>query len=448
MKRKIYNEMLDWKNQSQGKSALLLEGARRIGKSYSVEQFARNEYKSCIIIDFNHLDNEDRDIFDNYLNDTDRFLQLLQLHHGVKLRERQSVIVFDEVQLYPKARAAIKYLVADGRFDYIETGSLISIKKNVKEIMIPSEEFAVQMYPMDFEEFMWAIGEDGLMDYIREQFGNLKPLGPIHRKAMEYLRLYMLVGGMPKAVEAYAKTKDFKVVEREKQQILTLYRNDIKKYATGAETKAALVFEDIPGQLQRHERNFQLTDLNPNARYTNYESSFFWLYDSRIVNICYNSTAPNIGLHMNTDRTRLKCYMADTGLLISMAFDERGAVPTQLYEKILLGKLEANMGYLTENIVAQMLVASGHRLYFYSNTSKDADDRMEIDFLISKSSLTSRHNISPIEVKSGKNYAFASLTKFGQKFAEQLATPYILHDADLTTKNGVLCLPTYMAAVM
>ena len=229
MKRKIYNNLLDWKQESQGKSVLLLEGARRIGKSYIVEQFAKNEYKSCIIIDFNHLNDEEVDIFEHYLNDTEHCLQLLQIHYGVKLYERESVIVFDEVQQYPKARAALKYLVADGRYDYIETGSLISIKKNVKDIMIPSEEYALQMYPMDFEEFMWAMGEEQLMDYIREQFEHRQPLGPIHRKAMEFLRLYMLVGGMPSAVQAYAKTQNFKNVEREKRQILTLYRNDIKK---------------------------------------------------------------------------------------------------------------------------------------------------------------------------------------------------------------------------
>ena len=448
MKRKIYNNLFDWKQESQGKSVLLLEGARRIGKSYIVEQFAKNEYKSCIIIDFNHLNDEEVDIFEHYLNDTERFLQLLQIHYGVKLYERESLIVFDEVQQYPKARAALKYLVADGRYDYIETGSLISIKKNVKDIMIPSEEYALQMYPMDFEEFMWAMGEEQLMDYIREQFEHRQPLGPIHRKAMEFLRLYMLVGGMPSAVQAYAKTQNFKNVEREKRQILTLYRNDIKKYATGAETKAAAIFEDIPGQLQRHERNFQLTDLDPNARYTNYESAFFWLYDSRIVNICYATTEPTIGLRINTDRTRLKCYMADTGLLISMAFDEKGSMPQGVYEKILLDKLEANFGYLTENLVAQMLAANGHKLYFYSDTSKVAEDRMEIDFLISKPSTTNRHNIMPIEVKSGKGYRFVSLSKFKRKFAEQIAEPVIIHTADLQTREGVLCLPLYMAAAM
>ena len=448
MKRKIYNDLINWKNESQGKSVLLLEGARRIGKSYIVEQFARNEYKSCIIIDFNHLKDEELDIFEHYLNDTERFLHLLQIHYGVTLYERNSVIVFDEVQQYPKARAALKYLVADGRYDYIETGSFISIKKNVKEIMIPSEEYALQMYPMDFEEFMWALGEERLMDYIREQFDARQPMGPIHRKAMEFLRLYMLVGGMPLAVEAYAKTKNFKNVEREKRQILTLYRNDIKKYATGAETKAGAIFEDIPGQLQRHERNFQLTDLEPNARYTNYESAFFWLYDSRIVNICYATTEPTIGLRMNTDRTRLKCFMADTGLLISMAFDEKGTVPPQVYEKIMLGKLGANLGYVTENLVAQMLKANGHQLYFYSNTSKIADERMEIDFLISKPTPTNRHNIMPIEVKSGKGYRFVSLAKFKRKFAEQLAEPFIFHTDDVQTRENVLCLPLYMAAVL
>ena len=417
MRRKIYTELLKWKEEEAGRTALLIDGARRVGKSYIVENFAKQEYKSYIIIDFNRVNQEVTELFENYLNDLDLFFMYLSNYYNVKLYERDTLIIFDEVQLFPRARAAIKYLVADGRYDYIETGSLMSIKKNVKDIVIPSEERHLRMYPLDFEEFLWALDNESLMDFIKVFFEKKKPLGAaLHRKAMDYFRQYMIVGGMPQAVERYVETKDFERVDRVKRDILELYRADIVKHAQGYEMKVEQIFDDIPAQLQKHDKKFKLSSLKKEARFRDYEDAIFWLSDAMIVNVCYNSTAPNIGLKLNMDRVTMKCYMADTGLLISHAFDENGIVSEEIYKKLLFDKLEVNKGMIMENIVAQMLVASGHKLYFYNNPSRDdASLRMEIDFLIAKSKITSKHNISPIEVKSGGKYTLTSLKKCREK---------------------------------
>ena len=449
MKRKIYNEMLLWKQNAQGKSALMIDGARRIGKSYIVEEFAKNEYKSYILVDFNNADDNLIEIFDKYLRNLDVFFSYLALYYNVTLYPRDTVIVFDEVQLYPKARAAIKYLVKDGRYDYIETGSLVSINRNVKDIVIPSEEHRINMYPMDFEEFLWAVGDEQLMPFIRMCFEKKQKLGPLHRKAMSHFRHYMIVGGMPQAVAEYVETNDFMKVDMVKRNILSLYKADIEKYAGGNEIKVKAIFDEIPSALSRHEKKFRLASISDKARYREYESSFFWLAESRVVNICYNSTAPDIGLRMNEERTTLKCYMADTGLLISHAFNLKTIMGNELYLKLALGKLEVNEGMLVENVVAQMLKASGHELFFYSNNSKDsAEDRMEIDFLVSKPVITNRHNISPIEVKSSNSYTITSLNKLRNKFAPMLAESYVLHPADVEVKDGVVYLPLFMASLL
>ena len=449
MKRKIYKEMLLWKQDAQGKSALMIDGARRIGKSYIVEEFAKNEYKSYILVDFNNADDNLIEIFDKYLRNLDVFFSYLALYYNVTLYPRDTVIVFDEVQLYPKARAAIKYLVKDGRYDYIETGSLVSINRNVKDIVIPSEEHRINMYPMDFEEFLWAVGDEQLMPFIRMCFEKKQKLGPLHRKAMSHFRHYMIVGGMPQAVAEYVETNDFMKVDMVKRNILSLYKADIEKYAVGNEMKVKAIFDEIPSALSRHEKKFRLASISDKARYREYESSFFWLAESRVVNICYNSTAPDIGLRMNEERTTLKCYMADTGLLISHAFNLKTIMGNELYLKLALGKLEVNEGMLVENVVAQMLKASGHELFFYSNNSKDsAEDRMEIDFLVSKPVITNRHNISPIEVKSSNSYTITSLKKLRTKFAPMLAESYVLHPADVEVKDGVVYLPLFMASLL
>jgi hypothetical protein len=450
MKRKISGALKKWKQEEQGRTALLIDGARRVGKSYIVEEFAKEEYKSYIVIDFNRVNKEVKELFINYLNDLDTLFLYLSNYYNVKLYERETLIILDEVQLFPKARAAIKYLVEDGRYDYIETGSLMSIKTNVQDIVIPSEERHLSMYPMDFEEFLWALKNETLMDYIRKCFSEKKSMGQVlHRKAMDYFRQYLIVGGMPQAVEEYIRTRDFDRVDRIKRDILTLYRADIIKHAKGYEMKTEQIFDDIPAQLQKHDRKFRVSSLKKEARLRDYEDALFWLDDAMIVNICYNSSAPTIGLRLNMDRMTLKCYMADTGLLISHAFDENGIVSEELYKKILFDKLEVNLGMIVENIVAQMLVTGGHKLYFYYNSSReDITSRMEIDFLIAKNKISNRHNISPIEVKSSKNYSLKSLQKFKAKFAAQLHTRYVLHPNDLKIEEDIIYLPLYMTPLL
>ncbi len=448
MKRKIYSDLLDWKNKRNGRVAIMIDGARRIGKSYIAEEFARNEYTSYILVDFNNASTELLGIFEDHLTNLDSFFNYLSLYFGVTLHERHSVIIFDEVQLYPKARAAIKYLVKDGRYDYIETGSLVSINRNVKDIVIPSEEHRIDMHPMDFEEFLWAIGEEQLVPFIRECFEKRTPLGPLHRKVTEHFRHYLIVGGMPQAVLQFVGTNDFTEVDAVKRDILKLYKADIEKYAESSEMKVKSVFDAIPSSLSRHERKFKLSALKENARFRDYDAAFFWLSESRVVNLCYNATAPDLGLRLNEERTTLKCYMADTGLLISHAFDERVMKNENIYLKLALGKLELNEGMLIENIVAQMLRSAGHSLFFFSQYADEAENRMEIDFLISKPVITNRHNISPIEVKSGSRYRLRSLDKLRKKYSPMLAEAYVLHTADLRVENDVVFLPLYMTGLL
>ena len=449
MKRKIYDSMQKWKEEN-GRTALLIDGARRVGKSYIAQEFAKKEYKSYILIDFNRAPAEITDLFVHYLNDLNMFFLYLSNFYGVKLYERESLIIFDEVQLFPKARAAIKYLVEDGRYDYVETGSLMTIKKNVADIVIPSEERHMKMYPLDFEEFLWALDNDTLMDFIRLCFEEKKPMGQVlHRKTMDYFRQYLIIGGMPQAVKTYRNSHDFDQVDCVKRDILELYRADIIKHAEGYQMKVAQIFDAIPAQLQKHDTKFKFSSLKKEARFREYKDALFWLSDAMITNICYNSTAPNIGLKLNMHRMTLKCYMTDTGLLISHAFDENGLVSEEIYKKLLFDKLEVNKGMIMENIVAQILTASGHKLYFYSNPSRDdASLRMEIDFLTAKSKISNRHNISPIEVKSSKNYTLTSLRKFKKKYKEQLHIPYVLHPNDLKEENGILFLPLYMTPLI
>jgi len=450
MKRKIYDKLVKWKKEGNGEVALLIDGARRIGKSYIVEQFAKENYKSYILIDFNKVGDDIKKLFDNYLNDLDTLFMYLSSYYKVDLYERESLIIFDEVQLCPRARSAIKYLVADRRYDYIETGSLISIKKNVEKILIPSEERHLYMYPMDFEEFLWALGNNNLMNLIKKCYETKKTLGQLmHRQAMDYFKQYLIVGGMPQAVEKYINTKNFKEVDAIKRDIINLYKEDIVKYGGEDKNKIQSIFEEIPSQLQKHEKRFTFNSLDKNARYREYSGAFFWLQESMIVNIAYNTTEPNIGLRLNRESSALKCYIADTGLLLSLAFDENGLMDEDIYKKILFDKLSFNEGMIMENIVAQMIVASGKKLYFYFNYDKEnSENNMEIDFLISKRKITSKHNISPIEVKSGKNYTYSSLNKFKAKYKDYLFTNYILHIDDLKEENGILFLPLYMTCLL
>ena len=443
-----FGELLKWKQEKNGKTALMVEGARRIGKSYIVEEFARNEYDSYIMIDFSKAPEMVKSWFDIYLEEIDTLLENIQLRYKKSLTPRKSLIIFDEVQACPRAREAIKALVEDGRFDYLETGSLISIKKNVKNILIPSEEDSIEMYPMDFEEFLWAMGDNLLMPFIQKQFESKQPMGEFHRRAIDYFRKYMIIGGMPQAVNAYLETKDFTKVDAVKRQILKLYRNDIHKYADNVENKVTAIYDEIPGQLSKHEKKFRLTALEDEARMRSYEDAFFWLSDAKIINCCYNSSEPNVSLRLNEDRTTIKCYMADTGLLLSHTFNARGLMSQEIYQKLMFDKLEINEGMLVENIVAQMLCAKGHRLFFYSSSSEVAEDRMEIDFLIQKGKVTSRHNISAIEVKSGNKYTLTSLRKCLKKFNESMSTPYVIHSKDVKTEDGVVYIPLYMTPLL
>ena len=436
LKRKIYKKLLEWKKECQGKKALLIEGARRIGKSTICEEFGKSEYKSFLLIDFAKKDKEVEGYFEKYLNDLDTFFMLLQTHFGTKLTERNSLIIFDEVQMFPQARAAIKYLVADGRYDYIETGSLISIRENVKNIVIPSEERHINMYPLDFEEFAIALEEDLLVEYIKKCFEKREPLErSMHNQAMLLFHQYMLVGGMPMSVVTFiGSKKDFTEADREKRDILKLYREDIMKIDAKYRSKV----------LSQHEKRVVFKKLQDGSYADQYEETFFWLSDSMISNECFLCNDPNVGLSLNETRSYVKCYMGDTGLLVSHAFDENELLEDEVYKQILAGKLQINEGMLYENAIAQMLVANGHKLYFYKhyNENKHRND-MEIDFIISNNSRL-KYKMFPIEVKSGKQYKTTSLNNFREKYKERIGESYIIHPRNLIVKDGIICIPPYM----
>lgn len=338
----------------------------------------------------------------------------------------------------------------DGRYDYIETGSLISIKKNVKDILIPSEEEIIKMTPMDFEEFLWAMGNTTLMDYIKDCYNQKKPLGQaLHRKAMDYFKEYLIVGGMPQAVNEYSSKRDFQLTDKIKKNILNLYREDIRKHSRKLNLKVEQIFDTIPSQLQKHEKKFNLATLDETARYRNYEGAFYWLADASLINIAYNTTEPNIGLGQRIDDNSLKCYFLDTGLLLSMTFNEKQIVNDEIYKKILFDNLSFNEGMIMENIAAQMLVSNGRKLYFFSkNSHQDSTNKMEIDFLISANKISSKHNIIPIEVKSSKRYKYSSLNKLKEKYKDYLDKAIIIHTKDLKEENGFLYIPIYMTELL
>ena len=445
-KRKIYDKLLDWKKNARGEKALLIEGARRIGKSTIVEEFGRNEYKSYILIDFNDAGNIVFDAFDKYLSDLDTFFMILSTEYGKQLYPGESLIIFDEVQRFPKARQSIKKLVKDGRYDYIETGSLISIQENVKDITIPSEERTLKMYPLDFEEFCWAFGEDMLASYIKKCFDELKPLeDDFHHKAMLLFKQYMLIGGMPKSVAAYLENdRSFVAADIEKRDILTLYRNDIGKADVKYRSRISSIFEQIPAFLSMHEKRVRLSNVETNANYPMYQDTFFWLGNSMMTNECFNCNDPNVGLSLNEDRTFIKCYMADTGLLVSHAFTESEISEGELYRQILRDNLSINEGMLFENAIAQCLVANGYKLFFYTHYSEEKHrNDIEIDFLISNGSIT-KPKIYPIEVKSGKRYKTESLEKFIGQYRRRIGKSYIIHPKNLSVKGDIICIPSYM----
>ena len=442
LKRKLYEDLLNWKNTSNGSTALMIDGARRVGKSYLCEQFAKAEYKSYILIDFGNVSTDILDLFIHESSNLDLFFAKLSAYYSTLLYKRESVIIFDEVQQFPRARQLIKYLVADGRYDYIETGSLIRLRKNVKDIIIPSEEDHIEMFPLDFEEFLWAMGDEVTVPLLRQCFETRKPLGAtLHRKIMNDFRQYMLVGGMPQAVLAYLNDKNFEAADIAKRRILKLYRDDVSKFAAGYEDKVFAIFDGIPGQLSKKEKKYRLSSITQKARFRNYEDSFVWLNEAMIVNACLNATDPNVGLALSADHTTQKCYMADTGLLVTHTFMDGAFLENDIYKAILFDKLDVNEGMIMENVVAQTLRRNGHKLYFYSRSDKEnRANHMEIDFLIIQGK-----KVCPIEVKSGSYKSHSSLDKFAKKFSSKIGTQYILYTKDLMMKDGILHLPIYMA---
>lgn len=444
-KRKIYQQLLRWK-EGNGASALLIEGARRIGKSTIVEEFAKHEYKSYILVDLNNMTKEVEHLVRNNLGDIDTFLMLLAAAYQVDLHERNSLIIFDEVQKFPTIREKMKYFVADGRYDYIETGSLISIRENVKDITIPSEEDSVKMYPMDFEEYMWAMGESKTLETIRYFYDKREPVPQaFHNKFMLLFRQYMIVGGMPKPLAVYLESnRNYGAVDLEKRRILKLYRNDIMKIDKLYRAKVLGIYDQIPGLLSKHEKRVVLNSIVEGSHYDAYEDTFFWLEDSMIANMCFSCSDPNVGLSIAEDRSAVKCYMGDTGLLISHAFSENQIKKDDLYTQLLLGKLSLNEGMLFENIVAQMLVAQGNKLFFYTHYNPEMKrNDIEIDFLITNPS-RAIFKVIPIEAKSTRTYSTVSLERFTQRFHERVGGQIVIHTKNLKVENGVLYIPAYM----
>jgi len=449
IRRKIYDKILKWKQTCNGSRALLIEGARRIGKSTVAEEIGKNEYKSYVLIDFNNASNKILENFDN-LNNLDIFFQTISLEYNVKLYPRESLIIFDEIQSFPKARQAIKYLVADGRYDFIETGSLISIKEHVENITLPSEERKLKMYPVDFEEFMIYMKEEILLDYIKECYKKRQALEDgFHKKAMHLFKEYMLVGGMPQAIVAFAKNgRDFSAADVAKRDILSLYRDDIRKAAKRYNSRVSALFENIPAYLSTHEKKVVLTEIEKDARFDRYDEPLFWLDDSMICNLCYKCNDPNVGFALNKNDSAVKCYMGDTGLLVSLAFNENELMEEQLYKQIMNDRLSLNEGMIYENAIAQMITSKGRKLYFYTHYSEEKHrNDIEIDFLLSNESKTN-FRVFPIEVKSSKNYSTTSLGRFKEMFGKKIAEQYIIHPKNLSVEGNVVKIPPYMFSVV
>ena len=445
IQRKIYAKILDWKNTANGSKALLIEGARRIGKSTVAEEIGKNEYKSYILVDFNKASGKVKASFDD-LNDLDIFFQNLTLEYNTRLYNRSSLIIFDEIQKFPKAREAIKYLVQDGRYDYIETGSLISIKENVNDITIPSEERKIKMYPVDFEEFMIYMNEEIMLEYIKNCWEKRIPLDQkMHTKAMRLFTEYMLVGGMPQALVAFKNNgRDFFAADIEKRDILELYRDDIKKSAKKYNSKISAIFENIPSYLSTHEKRIVLSEIDDAGRFDKYDEPLFWLDDSMICNLCYKCNDPSVGLSLNKNDSYVKCYMGDTGLLVSLAFSENEISDTNLYKQLMDGKLSINKGMLYENMISQMLAAKGKKLYFYTRYSKEKHrNDIEIDFLLSNDSKT-KYKLLPVEIKSGKNYTTTSLIKFNEIYKKRIDSNWIIHPKNFSIDENTIKIPPYM----
>lgn len=436
-RRKIYDKLLEWKTESDGRTALLIEGARRVGKSTVVEEFAKNEYESYILIDFSRASKAVKELFED-ISDLDYLFLQLQLQYKVDLHERRSLIIFDEVQQCPLARQAIKALVADHRYDYVETGSLISIKRNVKDILIPSEERKISMYPMDHEEFLWAVGDLTTIPLLKKVFDSGKPVGvQIHRKLMRDFRLYMLVGGMPQAVNEYIETNNFRKVDQIKRDILNLYEDDFKKIdPTG---KLSSLFDAIPAQLNKNASRYQVSSVLNGERAENILESIAELKDSKTVLVSYHSNDPNAGMSNNKDLGKFKLFLSDTGLFTTLMFKDRDFTENIIYEKLLNDKLSANLGYLYENAVAQILTANGDALFYHTFMNESTRRNYKIDFILAR-----KNKVCPIEVKSSGYKTHASLDAFSRKFSDRILDKYLIYTKDFAKDEDIFCLPTYL----
>lgn len=436
-RRKIYNDILEWKNNRSDRYALLIKGARRVGKSTIAEEFARNEFRSYIMIDFAHTSKDIINLFDDTYDLDFFFLQLQQLS-GVRLYDNESVIILDEIQLCPKARQAIKYLVADGRYKYIETGSLLSIRKNTKDILIPSEEHKISMYPMDFEEFLWAINDDITADTIRMLVKNKRSAGnAMHRKLMKIFRLYMLVGGMPQAVEAYLEYNNLEEVDSVKREIIDLYEEDFVKIDnTGL---AGSIYDAIPASLSSNASRYVLSNVKEGTRYNKVQTLIPDMLSSYTVNIAYHANNPDIGMSLEKNLDKYKLFTSDTGLFITLVFKDKDYTENIIYNKLLTDSLGTNLGYVYENVVSQMLVAKGNNLFYYTMPSETSNHLYEIDFLTTKEG-----KINPIEVKSGNYRTHTSLDVFSNKYSNRIKERYVIHTKDYEWKNGIHYLPVYM----
>ena len=436
-RRKIYDKLLEWKTESDGRTALLIEGARRVGKSTVVEEFAKNEYESYILIDFSRASKAVKELFED-ISDLDYLFLQLQLQYKVDLHERRSLIIFDEVQQCPLARQAIKALVADHRYDYVETGSLISIKRNVKAILIPSEERKISMYPMDHEEFLWAVGDLTTIPLLKKVFDSGKPVGvQIHRKLMRDFRLYMLVGGMPQAVNEYIKTNNFRKVDQIKRDILNLYEDDFKKIdPTG---KLSSLFDAIPVQLNKNASRYQVSSVLNGERAENILESIAELKDSKTVLVSYHTNDPNAGMSNNKDPGKFKLFLSDTGLFTTLMFKDGDFTENIIYEKLLNDKLSANLGYLYENAVAQILTANGNALFYHTFMNESTRRNYEIDFILAR-----KNKVCPIEVKSSGYKTHASLDAFSRKFSDRILDKYLIYTKDFAKDEDIFCLPIYL----
>ncbi len=440
-RRKIYDTLLSWKKESDGHTALLIEGARRVGKSTVVEEFGKNEYESYILIDFSIASRAVRELFED-ISDLNYFFLQLQLQFRVDLKQRKSLIIFDEVQLCPKARQAIKHLVKDHRYDYIETGSLISIRKNVKDILIPSEERKISMFPMDYEEFLWAVGDTVTYPLIRECFKAGRPVGDqVNRKLMRDFRLYMLVGGMPQVVKEYLDSFNFKKVDAVKRDILHLYEDDFSKIdPTG---RIAMLFDAIPAQLNNNASRYQVSSVLENSRAGDILELIAEMRDSKTVLVSYHANNPGAGLSAVKELTKFKLFLCDTGLFTTLMFKDREFTENVIYEKLLSDKLQANLGYLYENVVAQMLIAEGNELFYYTFQNESTKHNYEIDFLLAR-----QNKICPVEVKSSGYKKHASLDVFQEKFSSQILRRYLIYTKDIGKSQDVCCFPVYMTAFL